>query len=134
MAPARSKYSSVVELLLILLVVLPFSHALKFDLVAHSGHSAKNERCIRNFVNRDTLVVVTATISGNRGDGQIVNMHVSGLNATTRIRGGQCARAPEMESRSLLTDSPSLRSKMLLATITGGLKTLLARRGWLLPV
>jgi hypothetical protein len=86
MAPARSKFSSVVELLLILLVVLPFSHALKFDLVAHSGHSAKNERCIRNFVNRDTLVVVTATISGSRGDGQIVNMHVSGpqyYNANT---------------------------------------------------
>jgi hypothetical protein len=134
MAPARSKFSSVVELLLILLVVLPFSHALKFDLIAHSGHSAKNERCIRNFVNRDTLVVVTATISGSRGDGQIVNMHVSGLNATTRIRGGQCARAPEMENRPLLTDSPTLRSKMLLATITGGLKTLLARRGWLSPV
>lgn len=77
MAPATTRYSSVIELLLILLVVVPFSQALKFDLVAHSGHSTKNERCIRNFVNRDTLVVVTATISGSRGDGQIVNMHVS---------------------------------------------------------
>jgi hypothetical protein len=134
MAPARSKYSSVVELLLILLVVLPFSHALKFDLVAHSGHSAKNERCIRNFVNRDTLVVVTATISGSRGDGQVVNMHVSGLNATTRIRGGECARAPEMGEQIIADRFSLLRSKMLLATITGGLKTLLARRGWLLPV
>jgi hypothetical protein len=134
MAPVRSKYSSVVELLLILLVVLPFSHALKFDLVAHSGHSAKNERCIRNFVNRDTLVVVTATISGSRGDGQVVNMHVSGLNATTRIRGGECARAPEMGEQIIADRFSLLRSKMLLATITGGLKTLLARRGWLLPV
>lgn len=49
--------------------------ALKFDLIAQPPHS-KNERCIRNFVNRDTLVVVTATLDGNRGDGQIVNMHV----------------------------------------------------------
>lgn len=78
MAPATSRYSSIIELILILLVVLPVSHALKFDLVAHSGHSTKNERCIRNFVNKDTLVVVTATISGIRGDGQVVNMHVSG--------------------------------------------------------
>ena len=54
----------------------PFTYALKFDLVAHPGHSTKNERCIRNFVNRDTLVVVTATISGSKGDGQVVNMHV----------------------------------------------------------
>src|ERR1700733_11627932 len=134
MAPARSKYSSVVELLLILLVVLPFSHALKFDLVAHSGHSAKNERSIRNFVNRDTLVVVTATISGSRGDGQIVNMHVSGLNTTTRIRGGQCTRTSEMGEQMVADRFSSLRLKMLLATIMGDLKTLLARRGWPLPV
>src|SRR6266480_1338429 len=79
MAPATSRYSSIVELILILLIVLPFSQALKFDLVAHSGHSSKNERCIRNFVNKDTLVVVTAIISGNRGDGQVVNMHVSSV-------------------------------------------------------
>jgi hypothetical protein len=78
MPPATSRFSSIVELILILLIVLPFSQALKFDLVAHSGHSSKNERCIRNFVKKDTLVVVTAIISGSRGDGQIVNMHVSG--------------------------------------------------------
>ncbi|KEF53727.1 endoplasmic reticulum vesicle protein 25 [Exophiala aquamarina CBS 119918] len=58
------------------LLLLPFSDALKFDLIAQAGHSAKNERCIRNFVNRDTLVVVTAIVSGNRGDGQMVNMHI----------------------------------------------------------
>ena len=74
MAPSR--YVSVVELLLILLL-LPVSRALKFDLMAHSGHSPKNERCIRNFVNKDTLVVVTATVGGSRGDGMVVNMHVS---------------------------------------------------------
>jgi hypothetical protein len=61
---------------LFLTVFITFSSALKFDLVAHPGHSASNERCIRNFVNKDTLVVVTATVSGNRGDGQQVNMHV----------------------------------------------------------
>ncbi|OCT53057.1 Endoplasmic reticulum vesicle protein 25 [Cladophialophora carrionii] len=59
------------------LALLPIlSSALKFDLVAQSGHSPKNERCIRNFVTQDTLVVVTAIVSGNRGDGMMVNMHI----------------------------------------------------------
>ena len=62
--------------LVVVLLLLPFSYALKFDLIAQAGHSAKNERCIRNFVGKDTLVVVTAIVSGNRGDGQMVNMHV----------------------------------------------------------
>jgi len=66
------------------LLLLPFSDALKFDLIAQAGHSAKNERCIRNFVNRDTLVVVTAIVSGNRGDGQMVNMHVCVLWTSLR--------------------------------------------------
>lgn len=61
---------------LLFFLIVPFSYALKFDLIAQRGHSATNERCIRNFVNRDTLVVVTATVSGNKGDGQMVNMHV----------------------------------------------------------
>lgn len=63
--------------LISLLLVLPFSSALKFDLPAVSGHGGKNERCIRNFVSNNQLVVVTAIVSGNRGDGQSVNMHVS---------------------------------------------------------
>ncbi|CAK7227365.1 vesicle coat component [Sporothrix bragantina] len=46
--------------------------ALKFDLYATNGHP----RCIRNFVTKDTLVVVTATVGGNRGDGMMVNMHI----------------------------------------------------------
>ncbi|KAL1899878.1 vesicle coat component [Sporothrix stenoceras] len=46
--------------------------ALKFDLHPTNGHP----RCIRNFVTRDTLVVVTATVGGNKGDGQVVNMHI----------------------------------------------------------
>ncbi|KAI9726862.1 MAG: vesicle coat component [Cirrosporium novae-zelandiae] len=58
------------------LAILPSVFALKFDLVAHTGHSSQYERCIRNFVARDTLVVVTAIISGSKGDGQIVNMHI----------------------------------------------------------
>ena len=51
--------------------------ALKFDLVAHQYRSHKSERCIRNFVSKNTLVVVTATIDGYKGDGMVVNMHVS---------------------------------------------------------
>ncbi|KAJ9603706.1 vesicle coat component [Cladophialophora chaetospira] len=62
---------------LLLTTVLPLlASALKFELLAAPGHSAKNERCIRNFVTQDTLVVVTAIVSGSRGDGMMVNMHV----------------------------------------------------------
>ncbi len=63
---------------LLLTSVLPLlASALKFELQAAHGHSAKNERCIRNFVTHHTLVVVTAIVSGSRGDGMMVNMHVS---------------------------------------------------------
>ncbi|KAL8946134.1 MAG: hypothetical protein Q9183_007946, partial [Haloplaca sp. 2 TL-2023] len=55
---------------------LPFSSALKFDLQAHTGHANKYERCIRNFVARDTLVLVTAIVGGMKGDGKTVNMHI----------------------------------------------------------
>lgn len=57
--------------------LLPISLALKFDIQAHTGHSARYERCIRNFVAKETLVLVTAIVSGSKGDGQMVNMHVS---------------------------------------------------------
>ena len=60
---------------LFFLVTVPFSYTLKFDLAAHTGHSNKYERCIRNFVAKDTLVLVTAIVSGYKGDGQTVNMH-----------------------------------------------------------
>lgn len=54
------------------------AQALKFDLQATSqSHDSKKERCIRNFVAKDTLVVVTAIVSGSKGDGMRVNMHVS---------------------------------------------------------
>ena len=52
-----------------------FTQALKFELYAQlEGQST--QRCIRNFVGADTLVVVTATVSGNKGDGQRVNIDV----------------------------------------------------------
>lgn len=60
-----------------LLLLLPLSvFTLKFDLAAHTGHSAKYERCIRNFVSKNTLVLVTAIVDGHKGDGQQVNMHI----------------------------------------------------------
>ncbi|KAK3686392.1 vesicle coat component [Vermiconidia calcicola] len=62
---------------LLLSFLLPLVSALKFDIQAHPGHeSASKERCVRNFVAKDQLVVVTATVSGNRGDGQTLNMHI----------------------------------------------------------
>ncbi|KAE8348906.1 WD40 repeat-like protein [Aspergillus coremiiformis] len=58
---------------LLFLCLVQFSAALRFDLSAVSG---KNERCIRNFVFKDQLVVVTAIVGGQKGDGQKVNMHI----------------------------------------------------------
>ena len=63
--------------LLLSLAIFPSSFALKFDLDAHTGHDSRYERCIRNFVSKDTLVLVTAIVDGHKGDGQVVNMHVS---------------------------------------------------------
>ncbi|KAJ5779647.1 WD40-repeat-containing domain protein [Penicillium paradoxum] len=58
-----------------LFAFIQLTYALKFDLVATSG-GGKNERCIRNFVSKDQLVVVTATVGGTKGDGQKVNIHI----------------------------------------------------------
>jgi len=70
--------TNMLALKLLLAFALPLASALKFDIQAHpGGESAKQERCIRNFVAKDQLVVVTATVSGKRGDGQTLNMHVS---------------------------------------------------------
>ena len=70
--------------------LLPLVAALKFDIQAHPGHeSASKERCIRNFVAKDQLVVVTATVSGSRGDGQTLNMHVSERQQEKRTRKGK---------------------------------------------
>ncbi|EON99915.1 putative endoplasmic reticulum vesicle protein 25 protein [Phaeoacremonium minimum UCRPA7] len=59
-----------------LVLLVACAQALKFDLQAYSQHDRKPERCIRNFVAKDTLVVVTATVDGHRGDGMVVNMHI----------------------------------------------------------
>ncbi|KAI9900399.1 hypothetical protein N3K66_004661 [Trichothecium roseum] len=73
MAFPRSLLQAICSLLLLAGVV----NALKFDLVAHSGHeNIKKERCIRNFVGKETLVVVTATVGGYKGDGMQVNIHI----------------------------------------------------------
>ena len=70
-------HPSLLPILTLLLLLIPLTFSLKFDLAAHTGHNAaKYERCIRNFVARDTLVLVTAIIDGQKGDGQMVNMHV----------------------------------------------------------
>jgi hypothetical protein len=53
------------------------SQALKFDIQAGSGHDKISRRCIRNFVSKDMLVVVTAIVDGYKGDGMQLNMHVS---------------------------------------------------------
>jgi len=55
---------------------LSIAEALKFDIAAHKAGDSKAERCVRNFVAKDTLVVVTATVDGNKGDGMTVNMHI----------------------------------------------------------
>jgi hypothetical protein len=60
-----------------LLVFLACADALKFDIDARSQGDKQGERCIRNFVAKDTLVVVTAIVDGFKGDGMVVNMHVS---------------------------------------------------------
>lgn len=60
---------------LLLAFLLPFTSALKFELLAQpQGHVMP--RCIRNYVGADTLVVVTARVSGQKGDGQRVNIDV----------------------------------------------------------
>ena len=70
---------------LLLLASVPLVSALKFEVHAFPEHiSASKERCIRNFVAKDQLVVVTAHVSGQRGDGQTLNMHVSFLSCWSR--------------------------------------------------
>ncbi|TGO54581.1 hypothetical protein BOTNAR_0264g00080 [Botryotinia narcissicola] len=57
-------------------LVLAVAEALKFDIDAYHKGNKKAERCIRNFVAKDTLVVVTATIDGSKGDGMQVDMNI----------------------------------------------------------
>ena len=75
----------------LLLALLPLTAALKFDLhpVAERD-SARYERCIRNFVAKEQLVVVTAILDGYRGDGQRVDMHVCFFLNPGTIHGLNC--------------------------------------------
>ena len=77
---------SLLYALLSLTLFLPLSWALKFDVAAQTGR----ERCIRNFVAKDTLVLVTAIVDGEKGDGQQVNMHVSLQVYVDRVEGPLC--------------------------------------------
>lgn len=94
------------SILAFFLLVVQIASALKFDLPATSGHG-KNERCIRNFIAKDQLVVVTAIVSGSKGDGQRVNMHVRDIPIwapscpiphSTTLRYGQQHRSHESAS------------------------------------
>lgn len=74
MAPQKSLLQYICSFLLLVSSV----SALKFDLIAGS-----KERCVRNFVGKDTLVVVTATVDGYKGDGMVVNLYVCGVELKT---------------------------------------------------
>jgi hypothetical protein len=67
---------SLLQIVCSVFLLFTIAEALKFDLQAYPHHDKKSERCIRNFVSKDTLVVVTATVGGAKGDGMMVNMHV----------------------------------------------------------
>jgi p24 family protein delta-1 len=74
----------------ILLLLASLASALKFELPAVPKGSHRPERCVRNFVAKDTLVVVTAIVSGNRGDGQSVNIVVRVLFPVSTGGLGDC--------------------------------------------
>ncbi|KAF3357867.1 2-(S)-hydroxypropyl-CoM dehydrogenase [Verticillium dahliae VDG1] len=59
-----------------LLLLAVSAQALRFDLHATAPGASNRERCIRNFVAKETLVVVTATVGGYKGDGMTVNMRI----------------------------------------------------------
>src|SRR5271169_3383668 len=63
------------RLVSLLLLPLALTQALKFELFSQP-QAHVTPRCIRNFVAADTLVVVTAAVSGSKGDGQWVNIEV----------------------------------------------------------
>ncbi|GJN70890.1 emp24/gp25L/p24 family protein [Purpureocillium lilacinum] len=97
MAPLRS---SPLQWLCSLLLLASAASALKFELPSHGGaENHKKERCIRNFVGQETLVVVTATVDGYKGDGMTVNIHIRDA------LGNDYAKAKDVvgESRSVFT-------------------------------
>ncbi|KAI1085242.1 emp24/gp25L/p24 family/GOLD-domain-containing protein [Whalleya microplaca] len=58
-----------------IVLLIASANALKFDLQAQPQNQVQ-QRCIRNFAAKDTLVVVTATVGGSKGDGQQVNLNI----------------------------------------------------------
>ena len=104
-------------MVLLLAIFSSLTWALKFDIAAHQHHSNRYERCIRNFVGRDTLVVVTAISDGHEGDGQLLNMRVS-IQSTLGF--------------GVANESP-FRSWTQRAMNTDGRRTLLVKSEWHLP-
>ncbi|KAH8671242.1 endoplasmic reticulum vesicle protein 25 [Xylariales sp. PMI_506] len=92
MAVSRSLLQYVCSVLLL----VSAASALKFDISPKHG---RNERCIRNFVAQDTLVVVTATVSGSKGDGMALNIHIKDAH------GNEYGKAKDVvgESRQVFT-------------------------------
>ncbi|KFX93121.1 hypothetical protein O988_06978 [Pseudogymnoascus sp. VKM F-3808] len=69
--------------------------------MAVKRHDSKSERCIRNFVSRDTLVMVTSTISGHKGDGMQVNIHIKDAVGNEYARAKDVAGEKRMAFTSL---------------------------------
>jgi hypothetical protein len=75
------------------LFFLACTEALKFDIEAKSAGDKSRVRCIRNFVAKDTLVVVTATVDGYKGDGMKVDMNVSSNGCVWEVADTDADRA-----------------------------------------
>ncbi|SPN97267.1 probable ERV25 protein (component of the COPII-coated vesicles) [Cephalotrichum gorgonifer] len=67
--------TSLLRIICSFLLLVTAAQALRFELESKRAKDSR-ERCIRNFVGKDTLVVVTAIVSGNKGDGQTVNIQI----------------------------------------------------------
>ena len=61
--------------LLAFLALLPLASAVKFSV--ESKAQGNPPRCIRDFVNKGKMVVVKIKTSGEKGDGQVLNLNVS---------------------------------------------------------
>lgn len=64
-------------MVLAVLCLLPLVSAVKFSVEAKSKGAPA--RCIRDFVNKGKMVVVKVTASGQKGDGQTLNLMVCPL-------------------------------------------------------
>jgi hypothetical protein len=91
---------SLLQCICSLLLLITATNALRFDIQAHTGkENQKKERCVRNFVAKDMLVVVSATVGGSKGDGMSVNIHIRDEN------GNEYGRPRDVigESRTVFT-------------------------------